>query len=415
VPGWVSAPGYAAAVIRLHDTATRSLLPLAVQGRRVRLYVCGITPYDGGHLGHAFTYHTYDVLTRRLHSLGHQVRSIRNITDVDDDMMRVSRQRGIAWGELAELVVRDFDRDMAAIGILEVDDAPRASQHVPAMIDWISQIAGNGFAYAVEGYVYFEVSRLPAYGGLSGLEPDEMIRLSRERGADPDDRRKRAPLDFVLWQPSLPGEPSWESPWGRGRPGWHIECTVLAVEHLGTPIDVHGGGDDLVFPHHEAEAAQARGAGVDPYVSHWVHGAMVGYRGRKMSKSLGNLVFVRDLLRRASPAAIRLLLAGHHHREAWEHTDAGLEAAVERERRYAAAAAAQAALGAAEAESWRHDFMARIDDDLDTPGALGVADRLAERLLSAPGVDGEATEGGALLAELLDLVGAGSRVARPAV
>ena len=395
-------------MIRLFDTASRSLQPLDAGDRAVRLYVCGITPYDGGHLGHAFTYHTFDVLTRRLRSLGHPVRSVRNVTDVDDDMMRVSAARGIGWRELADQVVRDFDRDMGAIDILAVDAAPRASQHVPAMVDWISRIADAGMAYTVDGWVYFEVAMLPAYGRLSRLGAEEMLRLSRERGADPDDPRKRAPLDFVLWQPSRSGEPSWASPWGAGRPGWHIECSVLSTVELGTPIDVHGGGDDLIFPHHESEIAQAAGAGISPYARLWVHVAMVGYQGEKMSKSLGNLVFVRQLLERVPAATVRLLLADHHHRAAWEYTEADLDGAEVRRRCYATAARAGAALEGAEAGDWRARFLARIDDDLDAPGALQVADRLADRLVAAGAAGPE--DGAALLAQLLDLVGAASAV-----
>ena len=395
-------------MIRLFDTASRSLQLLDAGDRAVRLYVCGITPYDGGHLGHAFTYHTFDVLTRRLRSLGHPVRSIRNVTDVDDDMLRVSAARGIGWRELADQVVRDFDRDMGAIDILAVDAAPRASQHVPAMVDWISRIADAGMAYAVDGWVYFEVAMLPAYGRLSRLGAEEMLRLSRERGADPDDPRKRAPLDFVLWQPSRSGEPSWASPWGAGRPGWHIECSVLSTVELGTPIDVHGGGDDLIFPHHESEIAQAAGVGISPYARLWVHVAMVGYQGEKMSKSLGNLVFVRQLLERVPAGTVRLLLAGHHHRAAWEYTEADLDGAEGRRRRYATAARAGAALEGAEAGDWRARFLARIDDDLDAPGALQVADRLADRLVASGTAGPE--DGAALLAQLLDLVGAASAV-----
>jgi len=397
-------------VLRLFDTATRSLRPLeADDGAPVRLYVCGITPYDGGHLGHAFTYHTFDLLTRRLRSLGHPVRSVRNVTDVDDDMMRVSAARGIPWQELAEQVVGDFDRDMAAIDILPVDAEPRVSRHVPAMIDWISRLVAAGFAYEAGGWVYFEVARLPAYGDLSGLSPEAMVQLSRERGADPADPRKRAPLDFVLWQPSLTGEPSWASPWGDGRPGWHIECSVLSTQELGTPIDVHGGGTDLVFPHHESEIAQAAGAGISPYVRLWVHVAMVGYQGEKMSKSIGNLVFVRQLLERVPAATVRLLLAGHHHRAAWEYTDRDLEAADARRLRYASAARAGATLNRGEAEGWRASFIERIDDDLDAPGALGVIDRLSLRLTSG-GPSGGQVEGSVLLSQLLDLLGAASSV-----
>ncbi|HYA00469.1 MAG TPA: cysteine--tRNA ligase [Candidatus Binatia bacterium] len=404
-------------MIRLFDTGTRSLQPLRepAQGRPIGIYVCGITPYDGGHLGHAFTYHTFDVLVRRLRSLGQPARSVRNVTDVDDDMLRTAGQRGLSWQELGEQVVRQFDRDMAAIDILEVDATPWASQHVPAMIDWISRLVGCGSAYAAQGWVFFEVASLPSYGSLSRLSAGSMIELSRQRGANPDDPRKRAPLDFVLWQPSLPGEPAWDSPWSRGRPGWHIECSVLATRELGSPVDVHGGGEDLIYPHHESEIAQAEGIGISPYVGLWSHVAMVGYQGAKMSKSLGNLVFVSHLLERTSPAAVRLLLAGHHHREGWEYREAELAAAGERARRYAAAARSEATLDVSEAERWRRDFLARIDDDLDTPGALARTDALAERLLAAPSspADPEQVSGRRLLAELLTLVGAASAVEQP--
>jgi L-cysteine:1D-myo-inositol 2-amino-2-deoxy-alpha-D-glucopyranoside ligase len=400
------------AVIRLYDTASRSLRTLEVGGAPVGLYVCGITPYDGGHLGHAFTYHTFDLLTRRLRSLGHRVISVRNVTDVDDDMMRVSAARGVGWRELAEQVVAEFDRDMAAIAILPVDAAPRASHHVPAMIDWISRLTGAGFAYAVDGWVYFEVGGLPAYGRLSGLSAEAMTRLSRERGADPDDPRKRAPLDFVLWQPSQSGEPSWPSPWGAGRPGWHIECSVLATQELGTPIDVHGGGDDLIFPHHESEIAQAAGVGISPYATLWVHVAMVGYQGEKMSKSLGNLIFVRGLLDRVPAPTVRLLLAAHHHRTAWEYSDPELDAAEARRRRYVLAARAGTALESAEAAEWRTQFLDRLDDDLDAPGCLAVVDRLAGRLSGGSSAHG-AVPGEVLLAELLEFVGASSLVSEP--
>jgi len=410
--GAAAGGGYAGSVFRLYDTASRSLLPLEPGGAGVGLYVCGITPYDGGHLGHAFTYHTFDLLTRRLRSLGHRVTSVRNVTDVDDDMMRVSAARGIGWRELADQVVAEFDRDMAAIDILPVEAAPRASAHVPAMVDWISRLAAAGFAYAVDGWVYFEVAKLPAYGSLSGLGIEEMLRLARERGADPDDPRKRAPLDFVLWQPSKSGEPDWASPWGPGRPGWHIECSVLSTGELGSPIDVHGGGEDLIFPHHESEIAQASGVGISPYARLWVHVAMVGYQGEKMSKSLGNLVFVRQLMERVAPATVRLLLAGHHHRSGWEYTERELEAADARRGRYALAAQAGTTLDATEAERWRTDFLERLDDDLDTPGALEVVDRLAGRLHPGAGRAG-AVEGQELLAQLLYLVGASSLLSQP--
>ncbi len=392
--------------MQLFDTATGALTTLTPRDGRVGMYVCGITPYDGGHLGHAFTYHTFDVIARRLRADGVEVRSVRNVTDVDDDILRVARQRGVDYRSLGEREAQRFDRDMADLGLLEVDASPRASARVPEMVDWVRRLIRNEAAYESEGWVYFDVARFAQYGALSGLDVESMVRLSRQRGGNPDDPRKRRPLDFVLWQPSLPDEPRWPSPWSDGRPGWHIECTVLATNELALPIDVHGGGDDLIFPHHESEIAQAVCAGVSPYVRHWVHVAMVGYRGEKMSKSLGNLVFVRELLDRAPASVIRLLLSAHHHRTAWEYDDAELESARSRWLAYRAAAGSGATFTASTAQAVHDDFMSCIDHDLDTPGALAVLDELIARPpVAAPPRDAEVTAA-QLMGPLLDVVGA---------
>ena len=234
----------------------------------------------------------------------------------------------------------------------------------------------------------------PDYGRLSRLDHATLIELSRERGADPDDPRKRHPLDFVLWQSSAPDEPSWSSPWGPGRPGWHIECTVMSTGALGHPIDIHGGGDDLIFPHHESEIAQAEAAGVAPYVRHWTHVAMVNHEGVKMSKSLGNLVFVRDLVARVPGPAVRLLLASHHYRQSWAYDDAEVDTAAARYRRYLAAMQAGGTLSHEAAQRHEQRFFERLDDDLDTPGALDELDAIADELSSgssgaAPGTEGQ--------------------------
>jgi L-cysteine:1D-myo-inositol 2-amino-2-deoxy-alpha-D-glucopyranoside ligase len=392
--------------VQLFDTATEALATVTPRDGRVGIYVCGITPYDGGHLGHAFTYHTFDVIARRLWTDGVDVRSVRNVTDVDDDILRVARERGIDYRVLGDRESLRFDRDMADLGLLDVDASPRASNRVPEMVDWISRLVGNRAAYEVQGWVYFDVARYPRYGQLSGLDTATMIALSRTRGGDPDDPRKRNPLDFVLWQPSLVDEPRWASPWGEGRPGWHIECTVLAASELTLPVDIHGGGDDLIFPHHESEIAQAAAGGVRSYVRHWVHVAMVGYQGEKMSKSLGNLVFVRELLDRVPAAVIRLLLSAHHHRSAWEYDDAELDRAQARWLAYRGALSGDAAFTATDAQAVYDDFMACIDDDLDTPGALALLDEVAARPAlprRAPGADVSAAH---LMAPLLDVIGA---------
>lgn len=387
--------------MRLHDTARRELVTLELPHHRAGLYVCGITPYDGGHLGHAFTYHTFDVLTRRLRDRGVTVRSVRNVTDVDDDILRVARQRGIDFRTLGESQLARFDADMLALNLLPVDAEPRATAHIPRMVEWIGRLVAAEAAYRNDGWVYFDVTAHPRYGSLSGLDAAQMTELSRLRGADPDDPRKRHPLDFVLWQPSRPDEPSWPAPWGEGRPGWHIECSVLAATELGTPIDIHGGGDDLIYPHHESEIAQAEAGGVSDYVRLWVHVAMVRYQGEKMSKSLGNLVFVRDLLEEVPASVVRLLLAAHHHRQSWEYSEAELDAARARHARYRAVL--DGTLPRHQGETLAQRFRDRLDDDLDTPGALRVLDQGCAA--ARPGERGMPL--GELLADCLGLIGAG--------
>lgn len=365
--------------MQLFDTATRTVKELTPRNGRVGMYVCGITPYDGGHVGHAFTYHTFDLITRRLRSQGITVRSVRNVTDVDDDILRVARERGESFRTLAEVETRRFDADMLDLGLLPVDASPRATARVHRMVQWILRLVECGAAYDNQGWVYFDVDRFPEYGSLSRLDATAMVELSRQRGADPDDPRKRNPLDFVLWQPSAADEPSWPSPWSMGRPGWHIECTVLSATELTLPMDLHGGGDDLIYPHHECELAQSVAAGVPAFCRHWVHVGMVGYRGEKMSKSLGNIVFVRDLLASTPSGALRLMLCAHHHRSAWEYNDRELASAEVRWRDYQSAMSSDLRFTNTDAQAVYDDFVARIDDDLDTPGALAILDEVAAR------------------------------------
>jgi L-cysteine:1D-myo-inositol 2-amino-2-deoxy-alpha-D-glucopyranoside ligase len=392
--------------MQLFDTARQEVVPFEPRGGRVGIYVCGITPYDSAHMGHAFVYHVFDVLHRRFRDAGLAVRSVRNVTDVDDDILRVARERGVDFRELATEQVRMFDRDMAEIGLLPVDVAPRATEHVDEMVDWIERLVEGEYAYAVDGWVFFDSGVYPDYGRLSHLDHATMIELSRERGANPDDPRKRHPLDFVLWQASAPGEPSWPSPWGRGRPGWHIECTVMSTGALGHPVDIHGGGDDLIFPHHESEIAQAEAAGVAPYVRHWTHVAMVNHEGVKMSKSLGNLVFVRDLVGRIPGAAVRLLLASHHYRQSWTYDDREVDVAAAHYRRYLAAMQGGGTLTHDAARRHEQRFFERLDDDLDTPGALSELDAVADELSNGNSGAAPGTEGQQLLGRLLGVLGA---------
>jgi L-cysteine:1D-myo-inositol 2-amino-2-deoxy-alpha-D-glucopyranoside ligase len=355
------------APMRLHDTARGAVVPFE-PGELVTMYTCGITPYDATHVGHAATYLTYDVLQRRLRDRGHTTRCVRNVTDVDDDILRKARELGVHYLDLAAAETARFDDDMEALGVLSCWSEPRATSAIADIRGFIGMVLDRGHAYEAGGAVYFEVSTFERFGQVSHLPRAEMLRLAAERGGNPDDANKRDPLDFVLWQPSAEGEPAWESLWGSGRPGWHIECSALALRELGTTIDLHGGGADLIYPHHECEAAQSEAATGEPFVRHWMHQAMVRMDGEKMSKSLGNLVFVSDLRKQWDPRVIRLSIVAHHYRDSWEWDGEIMPEAELRLERWRAAGSGDGALD---------EVRARLDDDLDTPGAVAAIDAAA--------------------------------------
>ncbi len=352
----------------LYDTARRKIVPFEPAGEIVTMYTCGITPYDSTHLGHAATYLTYDVLQRRLRDMGYETRCVRNITDVDDSILPKARELGVHYLDLAASELARFDADMDRLGMLPAWSEPRATSAIPDIRGFIGTVLDRGFAYQSGGSVYFEVAKFPKFGEVSNLSREEMIALAKERGGNPDDPNKRDPLDFVLWQPSLEDEPSWDSLWGPGRPGWHIECSTLALRELGTTIDLHGGGSDLIFPHHECEAAQSEAATGEPLVRHWMHQAMVHMDGEKMSKSLGNLVFVSELAEKWDPRAIRVACISNHYRTEWEWRDSLVEAAAKRLDAWRAAGEGDAALD---------DVRTALDDDLDTPAAVAAIDAAA--------------------------------------
>jgi len=352
--------------MRLYDTARRQVVPFT-PGPVVTMYSCGITPYDAAHVGHAAVYLTFDVLHRRLLDLGHQVHLVRNVTDVDDDILRKARQLGVFYLDLAAEEIARFDATMDQLGLLPVWRAPRATSAIADVLNLVDELLARGYAYQAAGAVYFDVHRFERYGQLSGYDRATMLRLAAERGGRPDDPAKRDPLDFVLWQPSAPGEPAWESRHGPGRPGWHVECSALAMRELGPTIDLHGGGDDLVFPHHESEIAQSEAVTGQTFSRHWLHVGMVQLDGVKMSKSLGNLVFADALLKEHEPAVVRLAILAHHYRSTWSWTGADLEQAHERLDRWRAATSGDGAMGLAAVRS-------RLDDDLDAPGALAALD-----------------------------------------
>lgn len=355
--------------MHLYDTARRGVF--AMEPRPVMtLYSCGITPYDAAHLGHAFVYLTFDVLQRRLRDAGHETRCVRNVTDVDDDILRKARQLGVNYLDLAAREMAKFDHDMRLINLLPVYGEPRATSAIPEILTMIDELFARGHAYQSGGRVYFEASTFARFGQVSREDRESMLTLAALHGGDPGDPRKRDPLDFVLWQPSLDDEPAWESRWGAGRPGWHIECSALARRDLGETIDVHGGGRDLAFPHHECEAAQSESATGRQFVRHWLHVGLVGLDGIKMSKSLGNLVFVSDLAQRAEPAAVRLAMLDQHYRRDWEWRDELLTSAQSR------LATWRSTLNG-RASSALDDVREALDDDLNCPAALAAVDAAA--------------------------------------
>jgi len=357
--------------MRLYDTARQAVVPFAPAGETALIYTCGITPYDATHLGHAATYLAYDVLQRRLIDLGYGVRCVRNVTDVDDPLFAKARELGVHYLDLAAGEEARFERDMQALNMLPVASAPRASSAIADIRGFIGMVLDSGHAYETGGAVYFSVGTFPEFGSVSHYSEQEMIEFARERGGDVDNPDKRHPLDFVLWHPSAPDEPSWDTMWGPGRPGWHIECSALALRELGTTIDLHGGGSDLIFPHHECERAQSESATGEPFVRHWMHTAMVWKDGHKMSKSLGNLVFVDALRTEWDPRAIRLAIVEHHYRDEWEWDDAIMPRASARLERWKTAG------DAADDDGLLDAVRDRLDDDLDTVGALGVIDDAA--------------------------------------
>ncbi len=358
-------------------------------GPTARMYVCGITPYDATHMGHAFTYVTFDLIHRYWRDAGHDVHYVQNVTDIDDPLLERAVATGEDWRSIADRETALFREDMEALRVLPPRDYIGAVESIPSVARYVQELQSSGAVYAVDDDLYFRVSKDPGFGSVSRATREAMETVFAERGGDPHRPGKEDPLDCLVWQSERPDEPAWDTPLGHGRPGWHIECTAIALDHLGMGFDVQGGGSDLVFPHHEMCAAEAHViTGTTPFAHHYVHSGMVAWQGHKMSKSRGNLVFVSQLRHEGvDPAAIRLALLAHHYRSDWAWTPQGLQGAVDR-----------LALWRSAAERDRgpegHALVARIRtalaNDLRTPAALDALDDWAVAASRGQGDDPQA-------------------------
>ena len=346
---------------------------------KVGIYACGVTVYDLCHIGHARSLMVFDVIYRYLQYRGYDVTFVRNFTDIDDKIIKRSNERGITWKALAEQYIDEFYKDMDRLGLRKPTYEPRATDHIEEIINLVRQLEEKGLAYEIDGDVYYRLQRFKGYGKLSGKNIDDLLSGAR---VEVDDR-KESPLDFALWKRSKADEPSWPSPWGEGRPGWHIECSAMSQKFLGDTFDIHGGGQDLIFPHHENEIAQSEGASGKPFAHYWVHNGFVNIDHEKMSKSLGNFLTIRELLEDCHPEVLRFFVVANHYRSPIDFSQENVAvAAASLERLYqsldrllekaAGSAAAESCALDDRIDAWRQDFIAAMDDDFNTAAAVAV-------------------------------------------
>jgi cysteinyl-tRNA synthetase len=370
--------------MRIYNTLSRKKEDFVPQGDEVKMYVCGVTPYDDAHIGHAMSYIIFDVIRRYLNFSGYRLRYVQNVTDIDDKIINRANSLGVATSELAQKYTDSFFEDMDALNIRRADVYPRATGEIAKIIEVVQGLVDKGYAYESQGSVYFRVRRVADYGKLANRNLESMMAGARiETGQE-----KEYPMDFTLWKASKTGEPSWQSPWGNGRPGWHIECSAMSLKYLGDTLDIHGGGQDLIFPHHENEIAQSESfTGKKPFARYWLHNGLLQFGEEKMSKSLGNLITIKEALNRYSADAIRIFVLSSHYRSPLTYSGEALAAAeggAERLLRVISRDDTTAGAGEAlDAGPYYRRFIEAMDDDFNTPQALGVLFDLARAINQA--------------------------------
>ncbi|MFC1906278.1 cysteine--tRNA ligase [Chloroflexota bacterium] len=407
--------------MKVYNTLSGQKEEFLTQGDEVKMYVCGVTPYSDCHLGHAMSYIIFDVIRRYLQFRGYKVKYVQNITDIDDKIIDRANQRGISTDELAGKYIESIHKDMDALNINRADVYPRVTEEIPKIIEVIQGLLARGYAYSAGGSVYFRVKSVPDYGKLSRHSSDSIMSVGGVLGS----ADKESPMDFVLWKAAKPGEPSWKSPWGAGRPGWHIECSAMSLKYLGGTIDIHGGGQDLVFPHHENEIAQSESfSGVKPFVRYWLHNGLVWMGEEKMSKSLGNLITIKEALEKYSPDAIRIYILSSHYRSPLTYSEVTLQATEVALRAFNDAKwkltedysemnrSVLEAQGIktddiTSAKVYRDRFTSAMDDDFNTAQALATLFDLAQEINRAVnlGHEDKVIEHREIFKELVDVLG----------
>ncbi len=392
--------------MKVFNTLSRQKEEFLPQGDEVKMYVCGVTPYDDCHIGHAMSYIIFDVIRRYLQFRGYKIKYVQNITDIDDKIINRANQRGISTHELAEKYTESYFADMDALNIGRADIYPKATEEIPKIIEVIQGLIAKGYAYPANGSVYFRVRSVPDYGKLSHRNLESMIPAEGAVAGE----EKENPMDFALWKAAKPGEPSWENPWGQGRPGWHIECSAMSLKYLGDTLDIHGGGQDLVFPHHENEIAQSESfTGVKPFAKYWLHNGLVRMGKDKMSKSLGNLVTIRETLEKHSADALRIFILSSYYRSPLNYSEEALEAAERGADRLRQAVLTIVEDGktdkGVDVESYRKKFIETMDDDFNTAQALATLFDLARDINRLRDEGYSILQGQKLLLELTGILG----------